>query len=219
MHVLVICDDLWHPAEIIELGLKPMERFGFEFTIVKSAKEILTPEFIAQYPVIMCCKGNTMNSFNSSKPWFDHVAEVGVPELEEYVRNGGGFLAVHAGNTAREGHPYADFLGNFFVGHPPRCEMTVKMTADHPVTQGINDFTVRDEHYEIKIIDPEVQVFCKTYSETGGEQIGGYSKKIGKGQLCVLTPGHIVAVWHHIQFQKMLFNAIHYCAKTTIDLI
>lgn len=34
MHILVICDDCWHPASVIKNGLKPLTYNGFEFSYV-----------------------------------------------------------------------------------------------------------------------------------------------------------------------------------------
>ncbi len=210
--VLLLCDDHWHPAEIIELGIKPLEHL-FHFTVIKTAKDILTPELLAKYPVIVCCKGNAVNSSNTN-PWFEEgVTEVCPREFEEYVRNGGGFLSLHSGNTSKEGEAYTDFVGNYFVGHPPRCTVEVKATSSHPITENIKDFTIRDEHYNIKVTAPDADVFLKTYSETGGEQVGGYTRSLGKGRLCVLTPGHTLGVWQQEAFRQLLINAINWCGE------
>lgn len=209
--VLLLCDDIWHPAEVIELGIKSLASL-YNFTVVKTAKDILTPERIAKYPVIICSKGNVVNAANNA-PWFEeNVTEVCPKEFEEYVKNGGGFLSLHSGNTSREGDPYANFVGNYFVGHPPRCTVDVKMTALHPIANDMKDFQIRDEHYNINLTATDADVFCKTFSNTGGEQIGGYTRNIGKGRLCVLTPGHTLDVWHHTEFEKLLCNAINWCA-------
>lgn len=211
LDVLLLCDDLWHPAEVIESGIAPLKKL-YNFTVVKTAKDILTPEMIARYPVIICCKGNSVNSSNTF-PWFEEgVTEVCPKDFEEYVRNGGGFLSLHAGNTSREGDAYTGFVGNYFVGHPPRCTVDVKVTAPHPVTDNVRDFTLRDEHYNIKLTAGDAEVFLKTYSETGGEQIGGYTRHMGKGRLCVLTPGHTLSAWQQVDFKQLLCNAINWCA-------
>ncbi len=208
--VLVLCDDHWHPAEVIELGIAPLSS-KYHLTIIKAAKDILTPERIAKYPIIINCKMNVINAANTN-PWFDeNVTEVGPKELEEYVRNGGGFLSVHAGNTSKAEEPYTEFVGNYFIGHPPRCTVEVKMTADHSITNGVKDFEIRDEHYNIAVVAEDAEIFCKTCSATGGEQVGGYTRSIGKGRLCVLTPGHNLDVWYNENFQKLLTNAIEWC--------
>lgn len=213
MKVLVICDDLWHPAEVIELGLAGLPA-EYECTVVKTAKDILTPAYLAEFPLVVCCKGNTINAANPA-PWFeDGVTEVTPREFEAYVQNGGGFLSLHAGNTAKQGQPYADFVGNYFAGHPPRCSVDVHITQkEHPVARGVSDFTARDEHYNIVLSCTDAQVFCRTVSETGGEQIGGYTREIGKGRLCMLTPGHTLSVWQNREFLKLLDNAMRWCAS------
>lgn len=213
INVLVICDDLWHPAEVIEMGLQPLEGDKYHFVVVKAAKDILTPERIAGYPVIVSCKGNSVTAANND-PWFEEgVTEVCPKEFEEYVRQGGGFLSVHAANTAKEGQAYEKFAGNFFTGHPARCGVDVKITADHPITQGVQDFHIRDEHYQITVTAPDAHELFTTHSETGGDQVGGYVRDMGKGKLCMLTPGHTVDVWYHPEFQKLFTNALEYCMR------
>ncbi len=209
--VLLLCDDLWHPAEVVELGIEPLKKH-YNITLVKSAKDILTPEMISKYPVIICCKGNVVNSANTA-PWFEEgVTEVCPKELKEYVANGGGFLSLHSGNTSRQGDAYTEFVGNYFVGHPPRCSVEVKPVKEHPINENVKDFTIRDEHYNIDVTAPDAEVFLKTYSETGGEQIGGYSRTIGEGRLCVLTPGHTLSAWQQEDFLQLLCNGINWCA-------
>lgn len=213
MDILLLCDDLWHPAEIIELGAAPLKQ-RYDFTIIKTAKDVLTPAYIRRFPLIICCKGNSVNAANTA-PWFeDGVTEVTPAEFEAYVREGGGFISLHAGNTAKQGDAVATFTGNWFNGHPPRCTVDVKITdANHPVAKGVPDFTIRDEHYQIKLVCDDAKVFCTTHSETGGEQIGGYTRELGNGRFCTLTPGHTLAVWENEAFLKLLENAILWCAN------
>ena len=212
MKVLVVCDDLWHPAEVIELGLKGLPS-EFELTVVKSAKDILTPKFIEDFAVIICCKGNVVNSANTA-PWFeDTVTEVAPKEFGDYIKNGGGFLSLHSGNTSKLGSAYTDLVGNYFTGHPLRNEVDVKITnSKHPVAKNVSNFQVRDEHYSIALTCEDADIFCKTFSETGGEQIGGYTREIGSGRLCVLTPGHTLSAWQTPDFLTLLSNAINWCA-------
>lgn len=208
--ILVLCDDYWHPGEVIKAGMKPLEE-RFEITYIADAKDMLTLDFIEQYDVIVCCKGNSINGANQA-PWFEeNVTEVMPEDFEKYVRQGKGFLCIHAGNTAREGTGMAPFLGSYFVGHPPRCQIEVKL-GKHSITEGIEDFTVRDEHYRIELTSGDAEVFCQTYSQQGGEQTGGYTREIGKGRLCVLTPGHILEVWRNREYLKLLENALEWCA-------
>lgn len=211
--ILVLCDDMWHPAEVIEKGLADLQDQEFHFDFVKDAKDILTPDMIRKYPVIMNCKSNVLTSGNPA-PWFEEgVTEVMPKEFTSYVEEGGSFLSVHAGNTAHkeDNNGYVAFVGNSFVTHPPRCEVRLTVEKEHPVTRGVSDFTIRDEHYELADIAPDADIFLKSTSEKGGTQIAGYSRNMGKGRICVLTPGHILDVWQNENFRKLLHNAIYWC--------
>ncbi|MDR3121768.1 MAG: ThuA domain-containing protein [Clostridiales bacterium] len=211
-NVLVLCDSPWHPAEVIELGLAPLEGDEFHFVFVRAAKDILTPARIAEYPLILCCKGNSVTEANNA-PWFeDGVTEVGPKEFEAYVKAGGGFLAVHAGTIGKKDTPYGQLIGCEFNGHPPRCGVEVRITGKHPITEGVEArFDIRDEHYQTQITADDATELFRTVSESGGEQAGGYVRTLGSGRMCVMTPGHTVDVWYHKAFKKLLVNAMRWC--------
>lgn len=213
LKILVVCDDLWHPGEVILMGMKPLES-EFAIDYVMTAKDILTPARIAGYDAIVVCKGNSVNAANSA-PWFeDGVTEVCPPEFADYIKNGGGFVALHACNTSKEGQAMTSLIGNVMNGHPPRCQVDVRVTKDNPITAGVDkEFTIRDEHYNINIVCDDADVFLRSSSALGGDQAAGYTRRIGDGRLCVLTPGHTVDVFYDANFKRLLTNAIHWCAK------
>lgn len=214
--ILVICDDVWHPAEVIEKGIMSFASEDYQFEFVKAAKDILTPEMIEEYPLLICCKANNVTSGNP-EPWFENtVTEVMGGEFRDYVERGGGFLSVHAGNVfmgdgdgVRE---YTEFVGNRFLSHPPRCEVVLKKAKDHPVMSGVEEeFRIRDEHYQIEVLAEDADIFLTSGSETGGIQTAGYTRETGKGRICVLTPGHTLSVWLNKEFQKIFLNAVRWC--------
>lgn len=214
MKVLMICDDIWHPVEVIKMGMAYLDQKKYQFDIVMTAKDILTPELLREYPVIINAKGNAINAANSA-PWFEPtVTEVGPKEFLEYVEEGGSFLALHAGNTFMEDscREYCDFVGNSYKTHPLRCPVTVYPCAQHPITEGVAEFTERDEQYVLNILADDIDVFLEAETAPAGKQIAGYTRQLGKGKLCVLTPGHTLAVWKNPNFQRLLMNAIDWCA-------
>ena len=216
IQVLVIYDDYWHPAEVISKGLKTFSPPDITLDFVRDAKDILTVARIRKYDVIMNCKCNNITAANTH-PWSDAgVTEVGPSEFAAYVRSGGGFLSVHSGNAFyRENDcpEYIDFVGNYFVKHPPRCDILVSPAGAHPITDGIQPFTIRDEHYEIFVTAPDAHQILKTESAPGGCQNGGYVRSMGDGRLCVLTPGHIQDVWENQHYRQLLASAIRWCAR------
>ncbi|MBO4298329.1 MAG: ThuA domain-containing protein, partial [Clostridia bacterium] len=99
MNVLLVCDDVWHPAEVIERGLKAMDHSGIDFDLVRTAKDILTPAFVRRYDALVNCSGGSINAANSAS-WFEpSVTEFGPEEFRDYVAGGGGLVVVHAGLT------------------------------------------------------------------------------------------------------------------------
>ena len=214
--ILVLCDDLWHPAEIIEKGLAAREDKRFVFDVVKAAKDVLTPSRIAKYRLIICCKSNSVTAANNA-PWFEPgVTEVCPKEFEAYIRAGGGFLAVHSGlayNRERNTE-YVDLVGSMFLGHPPRCGVQLQRTKkEHPILEGIGDFEIRDEHYNMEMTCTDADIFMESVSEKGGTQPAGYTRLLGEGRLCALTPGHTLDVWENEQFMRMFTNAMEWCLK------
>ena len=216
--ILVLCDDVWHPAEVIEKGIHSLVCDSYEFEFVKAAKDILTPEMIDEYPLIICCKSNNVTSGNPA-PWFENtVTEVMGNEFRSFVERGGGFLSIHSGNVFMgdgDGiEDYINFVGNRFLSHPLRCEVNMHKEKEHPIMENVEDnFVLRDEHYQIEVLCQDADIFLTSSSEKGGMQPAGYTRSIGNGRLCVLTPGHTLSVWQNPEFQKILLNAIKWCLE------
>lgn len=67
MKTLVICGDYWHPAEIVKRGMQALPDaadFGFDF--VEDAKDLLYPDMLAQYDVIVNAKMDVLTEGNST---------------------------------------------------------------------------------------------------------------------------------------------------------
>lgn len=220
--ILVLCDDVWHPAEVIEKGLASLAGEYYQFDVIKAVKDILTPEMLSNYRLVLCCKSNNVIAANS-EPWFEEgVTEAGPREFRAFVEAGGTFVAVHSAVAFSEDfcreeerfrkpcREYIDFVGSTFHGHPLRCPVHIHVSDPaHPAMQGVGDFTERDEHYQIDVIAGDAQIFLETSSEPGGTKPAGYVRKMGKGRLWVLTPGHTLAVWKNENFKQILRNILH----------
>ena len=38
MNVLVLCDDLWHPGEVVVRGMRPLRKLGYELDVVTAPR-------------------------------------------------------------------------------------------------------------------------------------------------------------------------------------
>lgn len=213
MKILITIDDFWHPGEVVKRGLDFLND-EFEIDFVSDAKDILTPDFINRYDMMINAKMDEINSANQT-PWFDEIADLGVEDLRKYVSDGHGFLSLHAGNSYfwDKNRAYCEFNGCAFVNHPPRCDIKVYSKTSHPIIDGVGEFMIRDEHYEVDHILPDVTVILESTSKTGGTQVAGYVHTLGEGRMCSLMPGHILSVFESKEYQEIIRRAIRWCLK------
>ncbi|WP_179281103.1 ThuA domain-containing protein [Paenibacillus sp. XY044] len=213
MKILVLCDDNWHPADVVKGGLEPLRTKGFDFHYIletdvewqESLERLLT-----EYDLLILAKSNRV-SVLKEQPWIT-AQTVGL--LQRYVSAGGGLLVLHSGTVG-----YADLgdmrrlVGGGFRHHPEQCSVTVEPVQDTEITRGVQAFTEKDEHYFVDMADPgDAEVFMVTRSEHG-EQPGGWTRTEGNGRVCVMTPGHNLAVWLQPTYQHLLQQALVWTAS------
>ena len=224
MRILLICDDYWHPGQVPIDGLAPLKDRGFEFDIIKDAGDFKI-EMLADYPVVIMCKCDQISPEDKTSWKTDSVQQAFV----EYVENGGGLIVIHTGLVPGKNTEVLDRLtGSYFTFHPADCPVTVQPVKPHPVTEGVEMFCEVDEHYRLDIIADDVDIIMASYSPPQGDEskiseepyhntrawIGAaaYVRSQGKGRVCVLTPGHLLPVWLNPQYQRVLENALKWCA-------
>lgn len=208
--ILVLCDDRWHPAATPREGLGALPQIEFTFDWIENANE-WSAEQMATYPLVILTKSNNVSATDTTEWMTDEVQAAFV----DYVRQGGGLLAIHSGTAEyRETAALRNLLGGVFVHHPKQCPVTVTPKADHPLTSGSSTFTLKDEHYFMEMNDDSVDVFLSSSSEHG-TQPAGWTRTEGDGRVAVLTPGHNVEVWLEPAYQQLILNALQWTLATT----
>lgn len=227
MRVLLLCDDYWHPGQVPIDGVAPLAERGFQFDTITNADEF-TQDMLGQYPVVLLSKCDEVSQ-TDRRPWKTEEMQ---QAFVSYVEGGGGLLAIHTATVpGKHTQTLERLLGCRFVYHPHDCPVTVQPVKPHPVTEGVGMFCETDEHYRLELLAPDSDVLIASYSPPQGEQgkytedpynnspawicPAGYVRTQGKGRVCVLTPGHHLAVWHNPQYQKTLENALRWCANTS----
>jgi len=208
MHVLVICDDFWHPSSTVRQGLAPLESQGYSFTWLENAKDWSAAR-LGGFPVTILAKSDNVSATDQT-PWITPDVE---NALLDYVRGGHGLLVIHSGTVGGQRCPTLRALvGGVFVSHPKQCPVTVIPRQGHPLTTGVAAFTETDEHYQMQLDDAQASVFLTSESGSAPRQPAGWTRSDGAGRVCVLTPGHNAAVWLQPGFQRLLINALSWCA-------
>ena len=225
MRILLLCDDYYHPGKVPMDGIVPLKEKGFEFDIITDAKEF-KPEMLSDYPVVMICKSDEVSQ-EDKQPWKTAAVQ---KAFIDYVEKGSGLLVAHSGTVAGKNTEALDkLIGCRFSYHPEETPVTVQPIKPHPIVEGVGMFCEADEHYRLEIIADDVDIIMASYSPSQGVQAkyeeepytnspewispAGYVRKQGAGRVCVLTPGHNLPVWHNPNYQKVLENALRWCAK------
>ena len=226
MRVLLICDDYWHPGQVPVDGVQPLKERGFLFDIIKDANDF-KPEILKDFPVVILCKCDEKTPEDQTSWKTDAVQQAFI----DYVENGGGLLVIHTALVAGENTEALDkLIGSRFSFHPADSPVTVQPVKPHPIVDGVGMFCEIDEHYRLDIISDDIDIIMASYSAPQGEEskledepyhnstawIGaaGYVRTQGNGRVCVLTPGHLLPVWHNPEYQKVLENALKWCSKS-----
>ena len=216
MHILLICDDLWHPGETVRFGLNFLTGQGHTLQTVMDPKDIVTPEMLRQFDAVIIAKGDCLNAANSQAPWFEEAVTWVSPQgYEKYVREGGAILFMHAGITFRKDRCPAmvELQGVQFKGHPPQCPVHFHVANPaHPIMAGVEDFTLpQDEHYTLDVLAEDLEVFAETSSDAGAYP-AGLCRELGQGRVCILTPGHNAFAIHYPAYQRVILNALNWVA-------
>ena len=83
---------------------------------------------------------------------------------------------------------------------------------DHPITRGIEPFSVHDEAMARLSHLPGNEVILTTEHPKSDKAIG-WTRAYGKSRICVITPGHGPTIYAQWQFRHLLSQAVRWTAR------
>ncbi len=105
--------------------------------------------------------------------------------FQEYIRNGGGFMAIHSANASERDWPwYRAMVGGKFLRHPPHQQFDVMVVdPEHPSTAHLpGRWTVTDECYFSYQLNPAIHVLLAAdLSTVEDEQKNAYPGEVFDG--------------------------------------
>lgn len=213
--ILVFSRTLAFRHDSIEPGIAAIRRLGaangFEVDATEDAGQ-LTSANLSRYKAIvfLSTTGDVLNAEQQAA-------------FMSYIRNGGGFVGIHAAADTEHGWPwYGDLVGAFFMSHPAPAQARVRVeTRDHPSTRTLPDpWTRFDEWYDFQR-NPRSQgiTVLLTLDETtySGGQMGNdhpiaWYHEFEGGRAWYTAGGHTEASFSEPAFLEHLLGGIRYAA-------
>lgn len=199
MNVLLVTDGLVHPPLAGRLALHWTMRQvpGFSLRQVPSL-ERLPADLSSCAAMVLYYHHKTLSAG-------------ALEQLEKFVCNGGGVLAIHSATASfKETPAYFDILGGRFIGHPPVQRLELRRVRDD-VFGEIEPFTVRDELY-FHELRPGVTVHF-VVSHQGEEIPAIWTYRYGRGRVCYAVPGHTATSMFNSAYQHLLQRALRWVTE------
>jgi type 1 glutamine amidotransferase len=138
--------------------------------------------------------------------------------LAAAVAGGKGLVAIHCSNVLGPAdRPLFELLGNRYLSHGPdhhEGTFEVLIGGDHPITRGVEDFTLFDEYYEFEFADAAVDVLATRRRVSDGAVIPVlYARPVGSGRVCYLALGHDMRAWGQPAFRTLVRQALQWAYK------
>ncbi len=179
-----------------------------DFELVISNKlDDLKADNIKDYAVVLF--------FGSGGDFTDPAQEKG---LDDYVKNGGGVVGVHATDAFKKSDVYWKLFGGQFIGHGGGKFPVVITDKTHPITEGMERFEIEDESYRDKF-HPETKDKLHHLGriDRGSENHSMiWVHEYGKGRLFNTGLGHDKKAWVNPAFQKLVIRALYWAAKKPV---
>ncbi len=154
--------------------------------------------------------------FNKRVPTITGQAQ---ENLLNFVKGGKGFYIQHLGSASfPQWDEFGKLCGRKWVmgtsGHGPRSVFKVNIAnKTHPITQGIDDFSIFDELYAKLQGDSDIDVLVSTYSDWSKQtEPLVFSRSYGKGRCVHNALGHDFKAIKNPGMQQIIRRAVEWAA-------
>jgi len=197
--ILLVSDGIFHPPLwgriTLQRFLKRMD--GFSFVQIHSLEQL----------------PNDVNKYSGMVLHFHHkeISQKFLTRLDEYVKNGGGVLAIHSATASFKGSlPYFEILGGRFIGHGKVGRIELK-NQESEIFRDIPKFSVRDELYLHALSDKIRVHFTASHEEKDVPVV--WTHGYGTGKVCYCVPGHTSGSMNNQNYQRVLQRGLEWVTE------
>lgn len=190
----------WHPFKAVE------EHF---YSILSTSFQV---ECSDDYNVLDEEKLNEYDLFVSYIDRFKtKISAAQRASLVRFVAKGGGLLVIHNGISLQHNHELYGLVGTRFTGHPPYTNLSFQINGEHPITNGIDPFTMDEEPYYFESFAYDTNILL-TYMHEGEVRPAAWAHEYGLGKVVYLMPGHHAPSFEHLVFRQLIIQAAEWAA-------
>ena len=140
-----------------------------------------------------------------------------IDAILSFVRSGKALIGIHCAANSFKGRPdYIAALGGAFRTHPAQLDIAVEFTdPPHPITRGLEPFTVHDELYLFQDYDPaRVHLLAQTRSfDDNGPVPLCWTREEGAGRVFYLSLGHNPEVMADPRWRTLFQRGVQWALK------
>ena len=201
-HVLLVSSGFFHPSWLARQRLKRnLTMPGYVFRPIASLQVLPRLDTF---------------SFRAIVLYFHHktISPSALACLDEFVRRGGGVLAVHSATASFKQEPrYFEILGGRFREHGAILTFEVSPTPSAEDVFGrVSPFQIKDELY-LHDLAPEITVHFETRQD--GESVPVvWTRQYGAGRVCYVMPGHTVMSMEHPAVHHILKRGLAWVCQS-----
>jgi type 1 glutamine amidotransferase len=210
--ILLVLGGTWHDFEGFAATMEPVMKAAGHTVETTYDLDALTRLDEERYDVVLLCTCLGVPEEGENDPVPAGHTDAQVEALSTWVRSGGGLLAAHAATVAGQSNAVLrELMGGVFVSHPPRFTFAVyPMYRRHPITDGVEAFTVHDEFY-VEVHELSVDVHMVAI-DRGVAYPMVWTKNVGAGRVAHVGMGHDEKVWCLGPYQRVMLQAVAWLA-------
>jgi len=179
-------------------------RAGIEADLTTD-RDVLRADAISEYDVVI---DYTTSSDLTDAQWNG---------LHSFVYDDGGYVGLHGASavywdTVSPRTGLETLVGGAFEDHDEIDRLPVEVIdVTHPITDGIDDYSIRDEPYECRT-DETVGVLARAHHDRVGDLPVAWTKRYGDGRVFYCANGHDERAFAHPTFQKLVVRGVRWVA-------
>ena len=227
-HALVVRGgwDGHQPVETTDLFIPFLEENGFTVRIEESPAPYADADYMANVDLVV--QTNTMTTIEKDE----------FLGLRTAIENGTGLAGWHGGiaDSYRNNVDYLQLIGGQFAAHPGKAPAErigeqsdnyvpyrinmLPAAADHPITQGIEDFDLISEQYWVLHDDYNDVLATTTQAVRPWDpwhrpitSPAVWTRQWGQGRIFVSTPGHRVDILQNSSVRTMIERGLLWAAR------